>query len=56
MPIALRFLVFTRPSLGIVLRVRIEAPVRESGASKADVQDALSKRLPERLVRDVLPD
>ena len=56
MPIAIRFLVFMRPSLGIVLKVRIEPPARRAEASKADLQDALSKRLPPRLVRDVLPD
>ncbi len=57
MPIAIRFLVFMRPSLGIVLRVRrIEPPARRAEASKADLQDALSKRVPSRLMRDVLPD
>jgi len=56
MPIAIRFLVFMRPTVGILLKVRIEPPARQAEASKADLQDALSKRLPSRLVRDVLPD
>ena len=56
MPIAIRFLIFMRPSLGIVLKVRIEPPAKRGETAKADVQEALSKRLPSRLVRDVLPD
>ena len=56
MPIAIRFLVFMQPSLGMVLKVRIEPPARRAEGAKAELQAALSRRFPPRLVRDVLPD
>ena len=56
MPIAIRFLVFMRPSLGLVLKVRIEPPARWAEGAKPDLEGVLSRRLPPRLVRDVLPD
>lgn len=56
MPIAIRFFVLVRPRFAVLLRVRIAPPTTDAKASVADVRGALAKRLPPRLVRDVLPD
>ena len=58
MPISIRLLIFSPPDFSISLRVRLKPRPRAGPAAdeRERLREELSRRLPPRLVRDVLTD